>query len=108
LDKNHHIALDAHYQTKFEINFWCGIHGSAVVGHAFLDNKSTVDPYHQFLETVTALLRCNGPHVMPSVLLAAGSAQGELWNGQHIHQISLYWTFFLWGHLKSVVYNNQP
>jgi hypothetical protein len=51
-DENLHVALDAHNQTGPRINVWCGIHGDAIVGPVFLDNKLTGVRYGQHLQNM--------------------------------------------------------
>lgn len=40
---NAHIAVEAHHQTDPQVNVWCGIHGSLLLGPIFLPDTLTSD-----------------------------------------------------------------
>jgi hypothetical protein len=52
-DENPHVAIDDHKQMDSRINVWCGIHGDAIVGPVFLDNKLTGVRYRQHLQNTS-------------------------------------------------------
>jgi hypothetical protein len=129
--KNPHVALDAHKQTDPRINVWCGIHGDAIVGPVFLDNKLTGDCYRQHLEnmlqpyldeiTLTSRLRFyfQQDGAPPHFSIVAHKWLNQWSTGRWIsRRVPVEWPpsspdltpfdFFLWGHLKSVVDSNRP
>jgi hypothetical protein len=128
-DENPHVALDAHKQTDPRINERGGIHGDAIVGPVFLDNKLTGVRHHQHLEntlqpflnemTLTSRLRYyfqqDGapPHFstvarqwLNQWLSGRWIGRRDRWNGHHVPDLTPL-DVFIWGHLKSVVYGNR-
>jgi hypothetical protein len=109
---------------------WCGIHDDALVGPVFLDNKLTEVRYRQHLEntlqpyvdeiTLTSRLRFyfQQDGAPPHFSIVARQWLNQWLPGRWMGRMgSVEWPprspdltpldFFLFGHLKSVMYGNQ-
>lgn len=127
---NPHWAVDTNYQTVWGTNVWCGLLGGHLIGPHFYDGTLNGRRYSDFLtllpimlEDVPLLLRQNlffqqdgaPAHNAIIVRQQLNEMFGNRWMGTHG---PVEWPprspdltpldFFLWGHLKTVIYADPP
>lgn len=126
-DENPHEIVEDRFQHQFSLNVWLGIVGDCLIGPVFLPGRLTGEVYRNFLENTL-------PGFLEDVPLAIRDAMWYMHDGApaHFSQVARdfltqaygnrwigrggphLWParspdlnpldFFLWGHLKSLVY----
>lgn len=126
-DENPHAIFEDRFQHQFSINVWIGIVGDCLIGPVFLPGRLTGEVYRNFLEHTL-------PGFLEEVPLAIRNAMWFMHDGAPAHFSRVarefltqtygnrwigrggphLWParspdlnpldFFLWGHLKSLVY----
>lgn len=130
-DSNPHWAVEAHTQYPQKLNVWAGILNSTIIGPFFIDGNLNASKYEDMLrnEVVPAIkgvVGTNfadtwfqqdgaGPHYGKNVRLFLNVQFPQRWIGRGG---KIEWParspdlspldYFLWGHLKSRIYQTQP
>lgn len=130
-DVNPHWAMETNNQTVWGTNVWCGLIGNQLLGPYFYDGNLTAVMYLEFLQNVLQEFLEDLPLLLRQSLYfqqdGAPAHNGIIvrnylretfnrrWIGTHG---PVQWPprspditpldFFLWGHLKTVVYKNPP
>lgn len=128
--ENPHVFRESHTQFPEKINVWCGILGNSIVGPFFLEENLTGELYLNLLENaiVPRISEIAISHDFDPIFQQDGApphyarrvrdfldAEFSMWIGR---RGTIEWPprspdfspldFFLWGHLKSVVFMTQP
>ena len=128
--ENPHWMSESYSQVDPRTNVWCGIWNTNIIGPFFLHQIMTSEIYLELLETriFPAIQQIAGqqalpwfqqdgapPHFGTDVRNWLNNHFPDKWIGR---RGAIEWParspdltpldFFLWGHLKSVVYNNRP
>lgn len=128
--ENPHWMCESHSQVDPSTNVWCGIWNTHIIGPFFLHETMTSETYLALLETriFPAIQQIAGSQALPWFQQDGapphfGTNVREWLNNHFIERWigrrgAVEWParspdltpldFFLWGHLKSVVYNNRP
>lgn len=119
------------FQTVWGVNVWCGVFNGRLIGPHFYDGTLTGERYLDFLQNVLPILledvplnerqtmwwQQDGatPHFHQGVREYLNRIFPERWIGRGG---PIYWParspdltpvdYFLWGHLKGIVYSTQP
>ena len=130
-DVNPHWAVDNRYQTVWGTNVWCGLIGGKLLGPYFYEENLTARRYLAFLTNVLPLMLENLPLATRQTLYfqqdgaPAHNAHivrdylNRVYEGKWLGTYGpIEWParspditpldFFLWGHLKTVVYADPP
>lgn len=128
--ENPHEIVETHFQEQFSLNVWGGIIGDHLIGPVFLPGRLTGELYRYFLQHQLCLLLEDLPLILRnemwymhdgapahfSILAREylnevyqnkwiGRDGPQLWPPRSPDLNSL--DFFLWGHVKSLVYTTQ-
>lgn len=129
--ENPHQTVESNFQHRFSVNVWCGIVDDLLLGPFIFEGRLTGDVYHDFLRDELPLLLTEVPlHIYEHLILQQDGAPPhsskrvkeylnqlfpERWIGRGGPQ---QWParspdltpldFYLWGHMKSLVYKNKP
>jgi hypothetical protein len=133
-DENPHVIIETHFQYQFSLNVWVGIVGDFLIGPVFLPMKLDGASYRRFLEDELPLLLEDVPLMLRNRMwfmhdgapahfsLAArqflNRTFANRWIGRGAEMPNQPWPprcpdlnpldFFLWGHLKSLIYTAAP
>lgn len=126
-DENPHGIVETHFQEQFSLNVWGGIIGDHLIGPFFLPGRLTGDSYRHFLQYELPLLLEDLPLLLRNQMwfmhdgapahfsILAREYLNEVYQNKWIGRGGPQpWPprspdlnsldFFLWGHLKSLVY----
>lgn len=128
--ENPHAVSERHFQYQFSLNVWAGIVGDYLIGPFFLPLRINGETYQHFLENELPPLLDDVPletrrrmwfmhdgapaHFSEITRNYLNQIYGNRWIGRGVEEGNQPWPprspdlnpldFYLWGHLKSVVY----
>lgn len=130
-EENPHAITETHFQNRFSVNIWCGIIGNRLIGPIIIEDHLNAERYlHLLQEQLPELLedlplnirtqmwfQQDGapPHFSRIVTRYLNEKFPERWIGRGG---PINWParspdlspldYFLWGHMKSLVYADKP
>jgi len=130
-DVNPHWAVDSRHQTVWGTNVWCGLIGGKLLGPYFYEENLNARRYLAFLTNVLPLMLENLPLATRQTLYFqhdGAPAHNAHIVRDHLNRVyeekwfgtygPIEWParspditpldFFLWGHLKTIVYADPP